>query len=212
MKSDSRRAFFGKRQVGPGFLVFALAGCVAVRAVGAADFSVTTPGDQYAYVINGTNGNPTITLVRGRTYIFAINTSPDHPFAIGTAVGFPPPPGVSGNNASSSGTITFNVPANAPDCVYYCVIHDFSGNIHMIDAPTAPSVSIVGLAVGTNITLTTVQSSTNQVGLAPEANSSLGTTNWFALTVQSNRFSNGTNEIFCGRPPGTNVFLRVRVQ
>jgi hypothetical protein len=186
-----------------------------VRTVGAADFSVTTPADQYAYVINGTNGNPTITLVRGGIYTFAISTSPDHPFAIGTDIGFPPPPGVSGDNASSLGTITFNVPANAPDCVYYCVIHDFSGNIHMIDAPkapNAPSVKIVALTVGTNITLTAVQSSTNEVGLLPEANSRLGTTNWFALTVQSNRFSNGTNEIFCGRPPGTNIFLRVRVQ
>src|SRR5215468_10461687 len=40
----------------------------------AADFSVASPG--YYYVFNGISGqNPTLTLVRGKTYTFTINTS-----------------------------------------------------------------------------------------------------------------------------------------
>jgi hypothetical protein len=188
-----------------------LAACLDFQAAVAADFSVTTPNDQYAYLINGLDNNPTITLIRGKTYTFAINTDPNHPFAIGTAIGFPAPPGVSGN-ATSSGTITFNVPSNATDCVYYCVIHDFAGQIHMVDSPKPPQVNIVGLSVDTNLILTTVQATTNGFSFLPEGNINLATTNWFALTVRSNRFANGTNEIFCGKPPGTNMFLRVRIQ
>jgi hypothetical protein len=186
-----------------------LAAWLNLQVALAADFSVTTPGDQYAYVINGLDNNPAITLVRGKTYTFAISTNPDHPFAIGNAVGFPAPPGVTGNQ-TSSGTITFNVPTNAPNCVYYCVIHDFSGPIHMIDPP--PTVNIVRLSVGTNLTLTTTQATTNGYSFIPEASTNLATTNWFALTVQSTRFANGTNEIICGRPPGANVFFRIRTQ
>jgi len=181
-------------------------------AFAAADFSVTTPGDQFAYIINGLNNNPTITLVRGKTYTFSINTNPDHPFSIGTALGFPAPPGVSGANGASSGLITFKVPTNAQDCVYYCVIHDFGGQIHMIDSGP-PAVNIVGLSVSdTNLTLTTTLASTNGFAFTPEATTDLGSTNWFALTVQSNRFANGTNEIFCGRPPGPRFCLRIRIQ
>ena len=190
----------------------AITGGLVVTGARGSDFSVTTPNDQFAYIINGLNNNPTITLVRGKSYTFSINTNPDHPFAIGTSIGFPAPPGVSGNNGGISGTITFNVPTNAQDCVYFCVIHDFGGQIHMIDPPIPPSVNIVGLSLGTNLTLTTLQASTNGFSFIPEANTNLATTNWFALTVRTNRFANGVNEIICGRPPGTNVFLRIRVQ
>jgi hypothetical protein len=194
-----------------GLAIAFFAACLGFQAALATDFSVTTPNDQYAYVINGLNNNPAITLVRGKTYTFAINTNPDHPFAIGTAIGFPAPPGVSGN-ITSSGIITFNVPTNATDCVYYCVIHDFSGQIHMIDPLMPPPVNIVGLSVSTNLILTTIQATTNGFSFIPEGNLNLVTTNWFALTVRSNRFANGTNEIFCGRPAGTNLFLRVRLR
>ena len=184
----------------------------SLNAWATADFTVTTPGNQYAYMINTLNANPTITLIRGKSYTFALNTSSDHPFAIATAVGGSAPTGVSGNNGSSTGTITFSVPQNAADCVYYCTFHLFSGQIHMIDAPTPPTVNIIGLTVGPNITLTTSQTTTNGFSFIPEASTNLATTNWFALTVQSNRFNNGVNEIFCGKPPGTNVFFRIRIQ
>jgi len=52
---------------------------------------------------------------------------------------------------------------------------------------------------------------TNTFAIIPEYKTNLTDTNWVALLVQSNRFLSGTNETFCGRPPGSNVFIRVRV-
>ena len=157
---------------------------------------------------------PTITLIRGLTYTFALSTSGIHPFTIGTTVSGPAPAGVSGNNNSSSGTITFKVPTNAVDCVYFCSIHHFNGKIHMIDPPlpSPPAVTIVGLKVGANVLLTSTQSTTNGFSFIPQANTDLTTTNWFALTVQSNSFANGTNEIICGKPPGNAAFFRILIQ
>lgn len=180
-------------------------------AVQAADFTVTSPG--FFFSFNGTGSNPTITLMRGRTYTFALNTSPGfHPFGIGTSVFGPAPAGVSGVNGGSSGTITFVVPLNASDCVYYCTLHGFGGNILMINPPAPPRIEIVGLTVGTNLTLKATLEATNGLTLVPEFSTNLLTTNWFALAVQTNRFANGTNEAICGKPPGVQVFVRVRAQ
>jgi hypothetical protein len=180
-------------------------------AVQAADFTVTSPG--FFFSFNGTGSNPTITLMRGRTYTFALNTSPGfHPFAIGTSVFGPAPAGVSGANGGSSGTITFAVPLDATDCVYYCTFHSFGGNIVMVDPPAPPKIEIVGLTVGTNLTLTATLAATNGLTLIPEFSTNLLSTNWFALTVQTNRFAAGTNEAICGKPPGDRVFVRVRAQ
>jgi hypothetical protein len=180
-------------------------------AIQAADFTVTSPG--FFFSFNGTGSNPTITLMRGRTYTFALNTSPGfHPFAIGTSVFGPAPAGVSGANGGSSGTITFAVPLDATDCVYYCTFHSFGGNIVMVDPPAPPKIEIVGLTVGTNLTLTATLAATNGLTLIPEFSTNLLSTNWFALTVQTNRFAAGTNEAICGKPPGDQVFVRVRAQ
>jgi hypothetical protein len=191
-----------------------------LQTAAGADFAVTSPGFFFGFTSNSvpiSGQNPTITLVRGRTYTFALSTTPNfHPFMIATTLGSTTaPPGVTGNNDSSNGTITYSVPTNATDCAYYCTIHFFGGQIHMIDAaapPSPPAVNIIGLTVDTNLTVTTSQATTNGFSFIPQANTNLAMTNWFALTVLSNRFSNGTNEIFCGRPPGTNVFLRIRIQ
>jgi len=187
---------------------------LSVSDSAAADFTVETPG--FAFQINGANGNPANTPQRGKTYTFALSTAPGfHPFAIGTSVFGPAPTGVSGNNNSSSGTITFAVPANAVDCLYYCGIHGslMVGNIVMVDAPAAPpEIRIVGLVVGANLMVTSTVASTNGLTLVPEFTTNLFSTNWFALTVQTNRFANGTNEVICGRPPNDVVFIRVRAQ
>lgn len=190
-------------------------GMVCCAFVGrAADFTVTSPGFYFRF--NGTNnsGFPTLVLERGRTYTFALSTSSFHPFAIGTSVFGPAPAGVSGNNNSSSGTITFAVPGNAADCVYYCGQHGASmtGNIVMVDPPATPTITIVGLQVGTNLTVTSTLASTNGLTIIPEFNTNLASGNWFALTVQTNRFANGTNEAICGRPPGEAALIRIRAQ
>jgi len=68
-----------------------------------ADFSVTSPG--YYYSINGAGPNPALTVERGKTYTFSINTFSVRPFQIRST-------GVINNNISS-GTITWTVPAAA---------------------------------------------------------------------------------------------------
>ena len=169
----------------------------------AADFAVRTPGAQFSFQINGING-PTLTLVRGQTYTFDVQTTAGfHPFHIES-------PGVTGNNVTS-GTITYTVPMDNTNYFYNCVVHGnlMLGQINTVE-PAPPFLKILSLSVSTNIVLTSTGS--NNWTLNPEFNTNLTTTNWFALTVQSNRFFNGTNEIICGKPPGDAVFIRIRAQ
>lgn len=170
-----------------------------MQLASAADFNVTSPG--YYFVINGSTPNPTLTLFRGEIYTFAVTTSGIHPFRINS------PAGTTTSNYTSSGTITFRVPTNNANYSYVCPPHGFGGTILTIPRPT---VRITKIDAGTNIVLRST--GTNNWILTPQFSTNLGGSNWFDLTVQSNRFLNGTNETFCGRPPGTNIFIRVRAQ
>ncbi len=100
-------------------------------------FEVSNAGAS-AYVFEFTNvQNPELELTRGLTYEFNVN-SPGHPFIIksvqetGTGNAFDD--GVT-NNGISEGTITFQVPANAPDTLFYnCEFHgSMTGIISIID-------------------------------------------------------------------------------
>jgi len=168
----------------------------------AADFTVTSPG--FFYAINGNQPNPTITLVRGRTYTFAVNSSSIHPFLINS-------PGVLNNNISQ-GTITYTVPTVASNYNYFCSIHGFGAQIFTVapPPPPPPTIHILSLAVSNNVVLRST--GTNGWSVNPEYSTNLTTTNWFALSILSNSFLNGINETICGRPPGSNVFLRIRSQ
>jgi hypothetical protein len=179
-----------------------LVSLVFSNAVFGADFEVTSPG--FFYTINGNQPNPTLTLVRGRTYTFDVNCSSIHPFFINS-------PGVQNNNISQ-GTITYTVPTAASDYNYFCSIHGFGAQILTVAPapPPPPTIHILSLEVGSNVVLRST--GTNGWSVNPEYSTNLATTNWFALSVLSNNFINGTNETFCGRPPGTNVFLRIRSQ
>jgi hypothetical protein len=167
----------------------------------AADFTVSSPG--FSYSINGLASNPTLTLIRGRTYTFQVGTSSNHPFQIlGAASGVV-------NNNISSGTITFTVPMDPVNYSYECSIHHFSGTIATEAAPVEPpQIRILSLDPGDQLVIRST--GTNTWSVLPEFNTDLATTNWFALTVNSNRFNAGTNETFCGKPAGTNVFFRIR--
>ena len=181
----------------------------------AADFNVTTPGGQFAFNINSVNG-PTITLVRGRLYEFNINTTPSfHPFQLmGAGVPLGPSFGVTNNNITA-GSIFFRVPTNAVNYSYRCGFHtgttSLQGTIQTTEPPTPPVPRIVSYSFGTNIVLRSTPA-TNTFTIIPEFKTNLNNSNWFALTVQTNRFLNGTNETICGVPSGSNVFIRVRVQ
>jgi len=88
------------------------------------DFFVTSPG--FFYQISGLSGqNPVVTLKRGRTYIFSINTDLSHPFIILGA-----PAGSVTNNNISNGTITFSVPTAAQNYDYQCSLHGFGNKIN----------------------------------------------------------------------------------
>ena len=174
----------------------------SMLSLNAADFTVTSTGS--SYIFNGTGNNPTLTLVRGRTYTFAINTGPSHPFRILNSAGVI-------NNNIPSGTLTYTVPNDVANYTYDCSIHGFGGTIITIAPPVPPRPRILKLTLGTNIALKFTGS--NAFSYFPEFNTNLTSTNWFALTVQSSNITaTGTNDVFCGLPPGTNVFLRLRAQ
>ena len=96
----------------------------------ASDFVMNSSGTSY--------NDPTITLIRGKTYEFDVN-SPGHPFWIklsqltGTTDAYST--GVT-NNGTTSGKITFTVPSDAPDILYYtCQFHGaMTGRIDVVDA------------------------------------------------------------------------------
>ena len=108
-------------------------------SLGNTQFAVTNNGAG-SYSVNGT-ASATLTLTRGATYTFNVNAS-GHPFYIQTSGnGY-----VSGNVFSTGvsltsgtrdvGTITFQVPQNAPDILYYqCEFHpSMYGQINVIAA------------------------------------------------------------------------------
>lgn len=110
------------------------------------NFPVTNDGAG-SYVILGEN-NPTITLVRGNTYYFSLD-APGHPFWIKTA----PVTGTNDafndgvtNNGIDQGVITFTVPLNAPDTLFYiCQFHGvMTGEFIITNDENAGSQGIQG--------------------------------------------------------------------
>jgi hypothetical protein len=177
----------------------------ALPAALAADFRVTTPGGQFAFNINGAN-SPSLTLVRGRTYTFDVQTSSNHPFRVNSA-------GVVNNNVTS-GTLTYTVPTTGANFTYDCTVHGsgMGGTIRTVAPPPPPTVRILNISVGTNIVLRSTGTSNFMV--MPEFKTNLTGTNWFALTVLTNRYADGTNDTICGFPQnaGDGVFIRIRSQ
>jgi hypothetical protein len=182
--------------------VFLTLGLLGVPSLFAADFTVTSPG--FFYTINANQPNPTLTLVRGKTYTFAVNASSIHPLLIESV-------GVTNNNISQ-GTLTFTVPAVASNYSYICSIHGFGGQILTVapTPPPPPKIKILSLTVSSNIVMRST--GTNTWSVIPEYTTNLIGTNWFGLTVVSNFYSSGTNETICGLPPSEPAFLRIRSQ
>jgi hypothetical protein len=92
-------------------------------------YNVTNSGSS-SYIFNGegltNSNNPNFTFKRGGTYTFNVNT-PGHPFLINTVQGTGTAnkynTGVT-NNGAISGAVTFTVPMNAPNTLYYnCEFH-----------------------------------------------------------------------------------------
>ena len=104
------------------------------------NFDVTNTGTT-AYVLNGGDlsnaSNPDLTLTRGMTYTFTVDAS-GHPFFIKTVQGNTNAnaynSGVT-NNGAQSGTVSFTVPMDAPETLYYnCQFHSaMTGVLTIID-------------------------------------------------------------------------------
>lgn len=103
-------------------------------------FSVTNDA-AVSYIFDGDGltdaVNPDLTLTRGQTYEFNVNT-PDHPFliksvqSIGTENAYDD--GVD-NNGTSDGKLTFTVPMEAPDTLFYiCEFHSpMTGTLNIVN-------------------------------------------------------------------------------
>jgi len=118
-------------------------------AAAATTFDVTASG-MSAFVIGGAN-NPTLTLTRGQTYTFNVNTF-GHPFWITTARGADDAEtnqfsqGVTGNGAFPDAPLTFVVPASAPATLFYqCRFHDpMGGTLNIVSPAPPPPVPSIG--------------------------------------------------------------------
>jgi hypothetical protein len=133
------------KQNGPRILAALLLAAVGVD-VHADDFAIapagTFPNFHWGVQIDGAaaQANPTLTLIRGRTYSFAVSgLAGVHSFYINTqnttlttfqySGG-----GLSANGLTSDATITFTVPQDAPDTLFYnCSHHGSMAGTIMID-------------------------------------------------------------------------------
>lgn len=131
------------------YVVLFLLGVAAPARAATTNFDVTNNG-MSSFSVNSA-ANPTLTLTRGQTYVFNVNTT-GHPFWITTARGAGDAEsnafsdGVTGNGSGSvPGTLTFVVPAIAPATLFYqCGFHDpMGGTLLIVDPPPPPPVPAV---------------------------------------------------------------------
>jgi hypothetical protein len=109
---------------------------VAQNAKETVNYRVTNNGTT-AYLIDFQN-NPTLTLARGNTYVFNITLNGVYPFWIKTALSLGTGDAYNSGvlrNGSSFGLVTFTVPQDAPDTLYYVSENqtNLRGTINVID-------------------------------------------------------------------------------
>jgi hypothetical protein len=112
--------------------------------------TIEDEGDNYVYIFtpDGLTRNPALTLYRGQTYNFSIDAL-NNPFSIKTVrVAGPLERYTDGVSASAvqSGTITFTVPNDSPDVLFY---------VSEVDANTGGVFSIKDIDENTFLDLTT---------------------------------------------------------
>jgi hypothetical protein len=124
---------------------------------GAYEFAATGIGFTQA------TDNPTLYLTKGKNYRFSVNAS-GHPFYIktvnSTGTGNAYEDGVT-NNGAAVGIITFKVPYNAPDILYYnCSNHSsMNGEIRIGGAGAGVGVGSEGTFIGAGATMIDFKSS-----------------------------------------------------
>jgi len=195
-----------------------LASCPELRAQ--TSNNVATSGFTWVFSSTGATQNPTLTLFRGVTYIFSVNAI-GHPFFIktnfsdGSANAYSD--GVT-NNGTQSGVLTFSVPQNAPNQLFYnCSIHSsfgMRGTLNIVNPPTPPTGEIVLITLSeTGVTMKSL-GAVNWAAI-PEFSSNLVSGAWATVPNYTNVLASGTNTTTFQRLDaicGGNVFLRIRNQ
>ncbi len=116
----------------------------ATGASGGVTLNITSPSGGI-YLVDGVN-NPVLSFVRGQRYVLIINAA-THPFYLQTSAGAYNAAnvyttGVTRVGSDDVGTLTFEVPMNAPNTLYYvCSSHNGMGNSIGISnfGPTGPT-------------------------------------------------------------------------
>ena len=147
-----------------------------------------------SYTIDGTGSNSTISMIRGNTYNLVINAN-GHPFWIQTVPG-----GYSSNNIYSSGvtnngsqngTITFVVPNDAPDTLYYaCQYHSSMQGSITITGSVSQSPTITDFSIpnqtyssGATVTITTPTSTSSGAFSYTSSDTSIATVSGSIVTI-----------------------------
>lgn len=204
------RVELGFRRITAAFLVatycslstcsFAQTCTFAVAAASFSDFS-----------FNGVN-DPTIRLFRGFRYQFNVTSGGPHPFWIksiqGTTSANAYNDGVIGNG-TTSGTLTFQVPTNAPNVLFYnCQNHSGMTGQFLISDP--PPVAILNAYLqGDEMVISSV--GTNLLRTQVEALQDLANGMWEVIPIITNQFADGTNTTVVG-PVTTNLLLNLRIK
>jgi hypothetical protein len=193
--------------------------------VSPANFTVTTPANEFEFVVNGnSSGQPaedanvddslSFTLNAGATYQLSINTASIPPMDICTNPNtFSHYIGASAQ-AVSTDTVTLTIPpTNYPTTLYYiCNIHTFYGIITVAPPIPPPTARILSESATTNVVLT-FSGGTNTIQLIPQFSSNLLSGSWAPVPRYTNTFSgNGTNTTSFERLDaicGPDVFLRI---
>ena len=169
--------------------------------------------------------NPDLYLERGRNYRFNVNAS-GHPFWLKTApvtgIGTTFNDGVT-NNGAAVGIITFKVPFNAPNTLYYqCQNHAaMNGHVYVLDAGIGTDVSINTsgiitatkfVGIGSDLTDLNIGISSANDGVSPATEEFIGTgvTNIVFHTTTGTGLSitgvtNGRSDVYIS--PGASIGL-----
>jgi hypothetical protein len=166
------------------------------------------------YIFNGVANDPTINLIRGQTYYFNMSVGSTHPLWIKTAptlgTGDAYNTGVT-NNGVFSGTITFQVPWDAPNLLYYqCQLHaGMGGLLQIVDGTMLQNGNSTVIVYNNGDVATTVGGTSNVAVL-----STTGLTLGGNLTITGNivdtgalGISTGSNGNITLAPNGTGVVV-----
>ncbi len=190
------------------------------------NYTVTTPGNEFEYVVNGSSSGQAaqnanvddslnFSINAGATYILQMNTASIHPVDICTGPNITSHYSGASAQAVSSGTVTLTIPAtNYPTTLYYiCNKHHFYGIITVNPPQPPPPATILHTSLTTTNIVLTFSGGTNTIQLIPQFSSNLVHNVWLPVPSYTNTFSgNPTNTASFGRLDaicGPDVFLRI---